>query len=159
MHSAAEHNNPQQLEWPGLSSNGVIVEQLRQADPYAPAQPGQQQHDGKPHVAFHLAITSCDSRRGWARLLSNTLLSVMASEVHPTTITVIWCRTWPGVGKEPSLFANWRLSSRIKVWEGVERAGHAAHTCGQMARTPASATQRTRARLSAVSSVNHGVQP
>ena len=117
QHSTAAAADAEQHSWPGLSSKGVIVDRLRQSDPYAST--GGAKHSAHQaafvHVAFHLAITSCNSRQGWARMLSSTLLSVVASEVHPTTITIIWCRPWPGEGKEPSLFANWRLSHRIKV--------------------------------------------
>lgn len=119
LHDEGQQQNPEQRAWPGIKGNGVILQQLASADPYSTlqsnAKPHHHHHGGQPHAAFHLAITACDARQGWARVLSSTLLSVVASEVHPTTITVIWCRSWPGEGKEPSLFANWRLSHRIKV--------------------------------------------
>jgi hypothetical protein len=66
--------DPKELKrrWPGLVGDGLVVQQLREADPYDNLTPDGVPHAGGRRVALHLAITSCDVRLGWASTLSST---------------------------------------------------------------------------------------
>jgi len=64
----------------------------------------------------HWAIISCDSRPYWARTLSNTLVSALASGLPAATITIVWCKHFNSTAvKANSLLNNLQYSRTINV--------------------------------------------